>query len=101
MTKRVIVDLERLEGHCLSLAQLSACTRVRETLILELVDTEILRPVADPELQWLFQAEDLSRLARACRLMNEFELTPVGLALVFDLLDELRLLRPAGTEPFD
>jgi hypothetical protein len=25
--------------------------------------------------------------------MHEFELTPVGLALVFDLLDELQVLR--------
>ena len=93
MSKKAIVDLERVEGYCLPLSQLSACARVRETLILELVESDILSPVADPEAQWLFQAEDLSRLARACRLMDEFELTPVGLALVFDLLDELRLLR--------
>ena len=93
MTKRAIVELEQVEGYCLTLAQLSACTRVRETLIMELVESEILSPVADPQAQWMFQPEDLSRLARACRLMDEFELTPVGLALVFDLLDELRLLR--------
>lgn len=96
MTDKTIIEVEQIEEHCLSLAQLSACARVRETLILELVETDVLSPVADDDDQWLFRAEDLSRLARACRLMDEFELTPVGLALVFDLLDELRLLRQAG-----
>ena len=101
MTKRAIINLEQVEGYSLSLAQMSACAQVRETLILELVESEVLHPVADREAQWLFQGEDLSRLARACRLMDEFELTPVGLALVFDLLDELRLLRRANTELID
>ena len=93
MTRKTIYELEQVEGHCLTLAQLSACTRVRETLILELVETEVLRPRSSGGEQWLFQSEDLSRLTRACRLMEEFELTPVGLALVFDLLDELKILR--------
>ena len=96
MTEKTIFEVEQVEGHCLSLAQLSACARVRETLIVELVDIDLLSPVIDAQDQWRFQAEDLSRLTRACRLMDEFELTPVGLALVFDLLDELHRLRQAG-----
>ena len=57
------------------------------------MESEVLRPVEDETDELLFLPDELSRLARACRLMDEFELTPVGLALVFDLLDELRRLR--------
>jgi hypothetical protein len=85
--------LERVETHYLSLSQLSACTRVDETIIVSLIESDILCPQNDESENWLFIAEDLSRLTRANRLMHEFELTPVGLALVFDLLDELRDLR--------
>ena len=85
--------LERVETYYLSLSQLSACARVHETIIVELIESDILCPQNDESENWLFMAEDLSRLTRANRLMQEFELTPVGLALVFDLLDELRALR--------
>ena len=86
-------NAEPLEVHCLSITQLSVCARVEETIIIELVESEVLSPVSDKAVGMLFRAEDLSRLNRASRLMHEFELTPVGLALVFDLLDELHALR--------
>lgn len=96
MTEKTIFEVEQVDSHCLSLTQLSACTRVRETLIVELVETEVLRPVGNESNEFLFHPEDLSRLNRASRLMEEFELTPVGLALVMELLDELRALRQSG-----
>jgi len=93
MNFKTVYDVELVESHCLSLSQLSTCTRVKETIIIELVESEVLRPVADEQAGFLFHLQDLSRLTRASRLMHEFELTPVGLALVFDLLDELQVLR--------
>lgn len=93
MSTKKFYDAEQIDVHCLSLSQLSVCTRVEETIIIELVESEVLHPVSDTNTGWLFHLEDLSRLTRAERLMHEFELTPVGLALVFDLLDELRVLR--------
>ncbi len=93
MSTTIIYDAEQIDTHCLSLAQLSSCARVNETIIIELVESEVLCPVRDNTAGLLFHPADLSRLTRAERLMNEFELTPVGLALVFDLLDELRVLR--------
>jgi hypothetical protein len=93
MNNKKIYAAERVEAYCLSLSQLSICTQVHETIIIELVDCEVLTPVEDKNTDLLFHPEDLSRLSRAERLMREFELTPVGLALVFDLLDELRALR--------
>jgi len=93
MSTTTLYDIEQVDEHCLTLSQLSICTRVNKTIIIELVESEVLFPVRDNNAGLLFHPQDLSRLTRAERLMHEFELTPVGLALVFDLLDELRILR--------
>ena len=93
MNSKKIYAVEQVDAHCLSLYQLSICTQVHETIIIELVECEVLTPVKENNTGLLFHPDDLSRLSRAERLMREFELTPVGLALVFNLLDELRALR--------
>lgn len=93
MNTKIVYEAEPVDVHSLSLSQLSICTHVHETIIIELVESEVLSPVSDKKAGLLFHPADLTRLTRAGRLMNEFELTPVGLALVFDLLDELRALR--------
>ena len=97
MNTKTIYEVERVDTHCLSLSQLSICTHVEETIIIELVESEVLSPLRDGQSDWLFLPEDLSRLNRAGRLMREFELSAVGLALVFDLLDELQLLRQSAS----
>lgn len=96
MNSKKVYLAEQLDVHCLSLSQLSICTQVKETIIIELVESDVLRPIGNDNTSLLFHPQDLSRLTRAIRLMSEFELTPVGLALVFDLLDELRVLRQTG-----
>jgi hypothetical protein len=93
MNTKTVYEAEPVDVHRLSLSQLSICTHVNETIIIELVESEVLSPVSDKQAGLLFHPADLNRLNRAGRLMHEFELTPVGLALVFDLLDELRVLR--------
>ena len=94
MNSKLIIRAEQVDTYCLSIHQLSVCTRVAEPVIIDLVENEVLCPINEALEQWLFHPQDLSRLTRASRLMQEFELTPVALALVFDLLDELQLLRP-------
>lgn len=93
MNLNPIIDAQSADSYCLSIEQLSICTQIEETLIIELVENEVLCPQCDVPGEWLFHPQDLSRLTRAGRLMQAFELSPVGLALVFDLLDELRTLR--------
>lgn len=93
MNTKIIFDAEQIDAYCLSITQLSVCTHVEEPVIMALVEHEVLSPVSDDSESWLFHPQDLSRLSRANRLMNEFELTPTALALVFDLLDELQKLR--------
>lgn len=90
-----MIDAESVDSYCLSIEQLSICTQIDELLIIELVENEVLNPQCDAPEHWLFHPQDLSRLTRAGRLMQAFELSPVALALVFDLLDELTALRRA------
>lgn len=93
MNLNPVIDAQSVDSYCLSIEQLSICTQIEQTLIIELVENEVLSPQCDDPGQWLFHPQDLSRLTRAGRLMQVFELTPVALALVFDLLDELQALR--------
>jgi len=93
MSTKLVIKAEQIDTYCLSIHQLSICTSVAEPVIIDLVENEVLSPINEALEQWLFQPQDLSRLTRASRLMHEFELSPVALALVFDLLDELQLLR--------
>lgn len=97
MNSKQIFRAEQVDSYCLSIHQLSVCTRVAEPVIVDLVENEVLCPINEVLEQWLFHPQDLSRLTRASRLMQEFELTPVALALVFDLLDELQILRQQKT----
>jgi len=92
-----VIDAESADSYCLSLTQLSVCTQIDEPLIVTLVENEVLEPEQDVNGGWLFHPQDLFRLSRAGRLMLEFDLSPVGLALVFDLLDELQRLRNQHT----
>lgn len=82
-----------IDVHCLSLGQLCTGAQVGKTRVVELVESEVLNPLNQDEEHWMFHPDDLSLLTRADRLMREFELSPVGLALVIDLLDELHSLR--------
>ncbi len=95
MNKKPIYDAEWVDVYCLSVHQLCGCAEVEQTLVCELVESEVLKPQGEALEQWLFHPGDLSRLTKARRLMVEFDLSPVGLALVFDLLDELQQLRGA------
>ena len=68
MTMKTIYEIEEVDRYCLTLTQLSDCTRMEEPLIIELVETEVLCPVRDDRAGLLFHPDDLSRLSRAARL---------------------------------
>jgi chaperone modulatory protein CbpM len=93
MSKNKIYEAEWVSVHCLSMQQICDCAQVEEARVIELVDSEVLCPINQTSKDWLFLPQDLTRLTKANRLMHEFDLSPLGLALVFDLLDELQALR--------
>jgi len=90
------LDGEVLEDYCLSLQQLCHSATAEPEFILQLVEYEVLLPQGDQDENWQFQANDLARLRRAQRLMQDFELNLPGLALIMRLLDELAELRGHG-----
>ena len=87
---------ELLQDYCLTLQQLCHSAAIEPEFVLELVEYEVLEPQGLRAINWRFQAEDLARLRRAQRLMQDFELNLTGLALVMRLLDEVSELRGSG-----
>ena len=93
MAKNKVYEAEWISVHCLSMRQICDCAQVDQTLVIELVESEVLSPINQASQDWLFLPQDLTRLTKANRLMHEFDLSPLGLALVFELLEELQTLR--------
>ncbi len=76
----------------LSLGELcAACNRHAEWVI-ELVEEGILEPVSSEGGQWRFTGTSLQRAQTALRLQNDLGINLAGVALVLDLLDEIRTL---------
>jgi len=80
------------EHYELSLTELSELSGLSEAELRDWVDAGILAP-ADPQTaQWAFGADRLVTVRMACRLRQDFELDPDGVALVVTLLDRIHAL---------
>jgi len=77
----------------ISLARLAELSGLEEARLRELVDYGALAPVDPAAASWTFSAECVVTARTACRLLNDFELEPHGLALVLTLLERIRELR--------
>jgi len=62
-------------------------------LIIDMVNHGLLNPSGRSPANWHFHRNDLYRLQRARRLQKDLEINLAGIALVFDLLEELEQLR--------
>jgi len=89
VTDGVIVE----EHVVFSLADLCrACDAAPEQL-LELVSEGLLEPQGSSPDEWRFSGSALLRTRTAMRLAGDLALSPAGVALVMDLLDEIASLR--------
>lgn len=62
--------------------------------IVELVEFGVIEPVHGRQPpEWRFSARTLTRVRRALRLRQDLQIDYAGLALVLDLLEEVRALR--------
>ena len=86
ITEAVWLD-ESLE---LSLAELSQFSGLSEAELHQLVDCEALAPTDPAAAPAAFGAHWLATARTACRLRDDFELDPDGLALVLSLLERIR-----------
>lgn len=80
------------ESVTLTLTELSGACRVREELIVELVEEGVIEPDIRQE-HWTFPSTALRRAGRAVRLQRDLEINAAGAALVLDLLEEIEELR--------
>lgn len=76
-----------------SLAELCAACEAHAEYIIALVDEGILEPVECETGNWRFAGVSLQRARMARRLERDLGVNLAGVALVIDLLDEIRSLQ--------
>jgi chaperone modulatory protein CbpM len=76
----------------LSLDELSRSLRCEVELIVTLVHEGALEAQGTGPAEWRFAATALQRARRAVRLARDLEINPPGVALVLQLLDQIRRL---------
>ena len=90
-TLQLIVD----EDIRLDLDELGRSLRCDVELIVTLVYEGVLEPQGESPADWRFAGTALQRARRAVRLARDLEINPPGVALVLELMDEIRRLEAA------
>lgn len=72
-----------------SLEELSQSCQVEVAWISELVEQGIIEPQGSNPSEWKFSSLSVVRAAKAKRFDRDLGLNPAGIALVFDLLNEI------------
>jgi chaperone modulatory protein CbpM len=85
---RVVEDEVQLT--LLELCQASGAPRER---VMTWVSEGMLEPLGDRPPEWRFTGVSLRRTRLACRLEQDLELNPPGVALALDLMDEIMALK--------
>ncbi len=90
MRREIIVFDEEVSY---GLDELSCLCRVSTKQVIELVEEGVLTPKEPESSEWYFDYLAIKRLQTAIRLQQDLQLNLPGVALVLDLLAELRQLR--------
>lgn len=61
--------------------------------IVELVEWGVVEPCGTSQAEWLFESVMIARVAKAQRLARDLDLNPPGIALAFDLLQQIEKLQ--------
>lgn len=75
----------------ITLTQLVEITGSDRTLLVELIDIGWVTP-SSAAGDYVFAERDVYRLRKVLRLMQDFELTPVGGSIIVDLLERIEEL---------
>jgi chaperone modulatory protein CbpM len=81
---------ERVE---LSLTELCSICRLREEIVIELIEEGVVQPSGPSRARWRFSGLAVTRVQRVLRLQQEFEVNLPGAALALELLEEIERLR--------
>jgi len=89
-----------IEEDNLSLGQLCKACSVHADWVINLVEEGIIEPDGDKIQVWRFSGASLIRVHSAIRLQRDLGVNLAGIALVLDLLEELKYLRMhVGQDP--
>ncbi len=77
----------------LTLDELCQICQISTDIIHDLVAYGIIHPTHINHSEWMFDLTELQKIKTALRLQRDLEINLAGVALVLDLLDELRELR--------
>jgi chaperone modulatory protein CbpM len=81
------------QQQALALADFARACGQSHDWVIALVQHSILEVDAAQPEQWQFLGEDLARAQRAWRLQRDFDASLTAVALMLDLLDEVKQLR--------
>lgn len=85
----IVLDWE----EALSLAELARACRVDANWVVQLVEVGVLAERSGEPSTWRFRGADLVRARDAQRLQHDFDANLEVVALMLDLMDEVRRLR--------
>jgi len=82
-----------IEEDSLTLEQLCDACGVQRDWVISLVEESIIEPRGEERSLWCFSGASLVRVRSALRLQRDLGVNVAGIALAFDLIEELDNLR--------
>ena len=93
-SRRTVLEVVHVDEQTrFTLVQLSEACRADTALLVDLVDEGVLEPIGEGPDGWVFGGDALGRALTALRIGRDLGLDATAMALVLDLLDEIRVLK--------
>jgi chaperone modulatory protein CbpM len=90
----LVISSEIIDSSAMyTLEELCRFCNVETEWIVELVEHGVVEPAGQTRSDWKFDSFTVVRVAKARRLGRDLDLSPSGLAVVLELLDEIDELR--------
>ena len=80
------------DQHQLSFDELCRMCHVQADRIFAMVEQGLIEPFGASPNEWHFSANDFRRTRTALRLQKDLEINLAGIAIILDLLDEMRIM---------
>lgn len=93
MDKNSISGVIIEEGQALTLEELCNALQGEKTLIIQMVEYELIQPQGETPEQWRFDSISLKRARTALSFYHDLEVNMPGIALALDLLEQIQQLQ--------
>jgi chaperone modulatory protein CbpM len=81
------------ESLTLTLNELCEYCGVEESIVIEMVQEGIAKPIDEASTRWQFSGRSVARIRIAHRLRRDLQVNLAGAALALDLLEEIESLK--------